>query len=105
MNNKEVSNPKTEVPTGMELNDKDYIGCLLSNLKCMEKNYTVSLTEASNEILYQQYFETFQRISNMQREVYEFMFRNGWYKLEKAEQTKITEKYNTLNQEYTELSE
>ena len=104
MNNKEVSNPKTEVPTGMELNDKDYIGCLLSNLKCMEKNYTVSLTEASNEILYQQYFETFQRISNMQREVYEFMFRNGWYKLEKAEENKINKKLDMLNQEKADLN-
>lgn len=104
MNNNEVSNPKTEVPTGMELNDKDYIGCLLSNLKCMEKNYTVSLTEASNEILYQQYFETFQRISNMQREVYEFMFRNGWYKLEKAEENKINKKLDMLNQEKADLN-
>ncbi len=105
MNNNQISNPKTEVSKGIELNEKDYINCLLTTLKKMAKNYTISLTEVSNEHLYKKYAVTFQKISKLQRDTYEVMFRNGWYKLEKAEQTKITEKYNTLNQEYTELSE
>ena len=33
------------------------------------------------------------------------MFRNGWYELEKAETTKINEKYNMLNTEFTDLNE
>jgi len=36
-----VANEKVEVPTGIELNDKDYCTCLLSTLKDMEKNYCV----------------------------------------------------------------
>ncbi len=39
MNNQQISNPKTEVPTGIELNDKDYITSLLTCLKDIEKNY------------------------------------------------------------------
>ena len=50
--NNSISNPKIEVPSGMNLNDKDYISNLLSDLKCMEKNFAVVLTEASNEELY-----------------------------------------------------
>ena len=52
MDNNKISNPKTEVPTGRTLNDKDYLNCLLTTLKEMGKNYATVLTEASNENLY-----------------------------------------------------
>ncbi|MBQ8193005.1 MAG: spore coat protein [Bacilli bacterium] len=103
MNNK-ISNPKVEVPTGIELNDKDYLSHVLASLKAMEKNYVVALTEASNESLFGKYEEMFNSIKALQREVYELMFRKGWYELEKAEENKITQKYNTLNQEYIDLN-
>ena len=38
MNNNEIKNPKTKVPTGITLNDKDYISSLLSTLKMLVKN-------------------------------------------------------------------
>ena len=104
MNNK-ICNPKTEVPSGTNLNDKDYLNSVLSSLKDMEKNYTVVLTEASCEYLFNEYESMFNEIKSLQREVFELAFKNGWYVLEKAEDTKITEKYNTLNQEFTDLSE
>ncbi len=104
MNNNKICNPNTEVPKGIELNDKDYITAVLTCLKEMAKNYTVALTEASNETLYQKYFNVFTDISNLQREVYEVMFRKGWYQLEKAEEQKITEKSQKLSQEYNDLN-
>lgn len=104
MNNNKICNPKTEVPTGTKLNDKDYLNSVLSMLKEMEKNYTIALTEASNEILFSKYENMFNDIKNLERDVYELAFRKGWYTLEKAENTKITEKYNNLNQEFTDLS-
>ena len=33
MNNNKISNPKTEVPSGIEMNEKDYLTCLLGILK------------------------------------------------------------------------
>lgn len=104
MNNNKVCNPKKEVPTGMELNDKDYINCLLSSLKEMLKNYTVALTEASNENLYNSYKEMFDNCASLQRDVFELMFRKGWYCLEKADTQKISDKCQTLNQEISDLS-
>lgn len=104
MNNNKISNPKTEVPTGTKQNDKDYLNSALSLLKDMEKNYALVLTEASNENLFGKYENMFNDIKNLQREVYELAFRKGWYSLEKAEDTKITEKFNTLNQEFNDLS-
>ena len=105
MNNQnKISNPKMEVAKGMKLNDKDYITCLLLTLKCMEKNYVIALTEASNESLYQKYYQSFEKLSNFQRKVYEVMFQKGWYSLEKAPNNKISEKVTMLNQELTDLN-
>ena len=103
MNNNKICNPKVEVPKGINLNDKDYLTILLTCLKDMEKNYVIALTEASNENLYSIYVEIFNSLSSLQREVYEMMFRNGWYQLEKAEDDKVSQKYQTLNQEYNEI--
>lgn len=105
MNNNKISNPKTEVPKGTSLNDKDYANELLSCLKEMAKNFTIVKTEASNETLYSEYKEICEKIFSLQRNLYELMFRNGWYELEKAETTKINEKYNMLNTEFTDLNE
>ena len=70
----------------------------------MVKNYSTVLTEASNENLYNNYKEMFDRYIKMQREVYELMFRNGWYSLEKVEMQKINSKIQMLGQEITDLS-
>lgn len=104
MNNNQIKNPKTEVPTGIALNDKDYLDSLLSCLKEMVKNYATALTEASNESLYQQYKTMFENYSDLQREVFELMFRKGWYVLEKAEVQKIDTKYQTLSKELSDLN-
>lgn len=104
MNNNQISNPKTEIPKGTKLNDKDYMNSLLSSLKEIVKNYSVALTEASNENLYNEYKTMFDEYSKLQREVYEIMFRKGWYSLEKAEQQKLDTKYQTLNQELIDLN-
>ncbi len=104
MNNNQISNPKVEVPTGMVLNDKDYLDSLLSTLKQFVKNYAVILTEVSNETLYSVYKEMFDAYSSLQREAYEIMFRKGWYVLEKCDANKISNKYQTLNQEFMDLN-
>lgn len=104
MNNQIISNPKVEVPTGMQLNDKDHLNDLLSSLKCLVKDYTVAMSEASNEMLYQQYKTMADQLSLLQRETYELMFRYGWYSLEKAEEMKITNKYQMLSQELQQLN-
>lgn len=104
MNNEnKICNTKVEVPTGIELNDKDYINCLLSSLKELSKNYVCAMVEASNESLYECYRGTFLALADLQRAVYEIMFKKGWYCLEKVEEQKINEKYNMLSKEYNDL--
>ncbi len=100
-----VCNVVTKVPNGIELNEKDYCTCLLSTLKEMIKNYSIAMTEASNEWLYDIYKNIFNEISDFQRELYIIMFRNGWYQLEPVSQTKLDEKYKMFDADYKGLSE
>ncbi len=103
--NNQISNPKVEVPTGISLNEKDYITCLITTLKEMSKGYVTAMTEASNESLYNVYKEILEKVCDLQREVYEIMFRKGWYIIEKSDTNKINTKYQTLSQEYADLGE
>lgn len=102
--NNQIQNTKTEVPSGIKLNDKDYLNLLLSSLKEMVKNYSSVLTEASNENLYNTYKTMFDKYVELQREVFELAYKKGWYVLETAETNKVSNKYQTLNQEYLNLN-
>lgn len=100
-----IGNNVVSVEKGIEMNEKDYCVCLLSILKDMEKNYTISMTEASNEWLYDIYMKTYINISNLQRRLYELMFKKGWYQLESVDKSKLDKKYSILNTEYKDLSD
>lgn len=100
-----VGNEVMEVPKGIELNEKDYCTCLLSTLKDMEKNYVIAMTEASNDWLFEQYKAIFLEISNLQRELYNLMFKKGWYQLEVVDSKKLNEKYSMLDNDYKSLSD
>lgn len=102
--NNQIANQKTEVSKGISLNEKDYLTCLNATLKEMSKNYALVMSEASNEDLYTIYHDLFEKISQLQREVYELMFKKGWYILEKCDINKIQTKYQTLEQEYSDLN-
>lgn len=101
--NNQISNPKVEVPTGIACNDKDYLNSLLSCLKEMSKNYVMAMTEASNESLFEKHKQVFLTLISLQREVYELMFRKGWYILEKSDTQKINQKLQMLSKEYQDL--
>lgn len=102
MNNK-ISNQQKQVPETKQMNDKDYISTMLETEKAMVKDYAVVLTEASNEELYNDYHDMFDDVSDMQREIYNMMFKKGWYSIETAQDTKIDEKLNMLEQELPQL--
>lgn len=102
--NNEINNKKVSIPTGIELNDKDYLTTLLTFLKDMEKNLTVALTEASNENLYKEFKTMFEEYATFQRKSYELMYKFGWYKLEKANKTKVNTMLTNLETEITDLN-
>lgn len=94
MDNNKVSNPKTEVDENLTMNEKDFLTDMLETEKNMRVNISVALNEASNEELYNEIYTTYEDVGDMQRKLYELMFRKGWYCLEKADTNKITTAYN-----------
>ncbi len=104
MANKKIANPKKEVPSGILLNDQDYMTILLSNLKCLTKNMAISLTECSNSNLYKEYKAMFDNIIKHQRAAYELMFKFGWYTLEQAEGKKIETLESDLKKDLNSLN-
>ncbi len=103
MKNKEIKNPKMEVPNGMEMNDRDYLNSILELEKNMSNNYSIALNEASNDYLYEDYFTLLEDTKDAAREAYNLMFQFGWYTLEEAEETKVEEKITCLEQKLNDL--
>ena len=99
-----IENTKMEVPSGIPMNDEDMLNALLEIEKNMSVNLTIALNEASNESLYERLFDSFETIKDLQRDLYEIAFRYGWYSLEQAEDNKISQEYQTLNQKFQNLN-
>lgn len=104
MKNK-IKNPKVEVASTQEMNDKDYLSVVLELEKNMSNNYSIAIDEASNDVLYNEYFDLFEDTKDMARELYDVMFQKGWYELEEAEHQEINEMINTFTSEMKELPE
>lgn len=102
MNNK-LQNPKIEIDSSIEMNDENYLNDILETEKNMSVNFTYALNEASNETLFNEIYEMFKQIKEVQRNLFELSFRKGFYALEKAETNKINEEYNNLLNKFNEI--
>ena len=95
-----IQNPQTQVPKTPRMNDRDFATDLLSMEKYMTASYNNALNEASHQGLYQDLLSIFNETQNEQREIFNLMFRKGWYKLEEADQQKMQQSYQN-HQEYS----
>ncbi len=102
MNNK-LQNQKIELDSSINMNDENYLNDILETEKNMSVNFTYALNEASNENLFNELYEMFKQIKEAQRNLFELSFRKGFYSLEKAENNKINEEYNTLLNKFNEI--
>jgi spore coat protein CotF len=75
------------------MNDRDFANDLLSTEKYMTNAYSVAMNEASHQSLYQDMLTVFNETQNQQRELYNLMFKKGWYKVEAADQQKLQQSY------------
>lgn len=105
MNNNKVENPKQPVEETPQLNDWDYLNDILQSEKNMVKNLSVALTEASCDYMTNIIYDLFDEVLGMQKEAFDLMFKKGWYSLESAEETKINQKYQELQQKMPQLSD
>lgn len=93
-----IENKKIELDNSINMNDEDRLTTILNIEKNMSVNMTIALNEASNEYLYNQLWDHFETIKDLQRDIFEILFQYGWYSLETAEETKINDKLSELNQ-------
>jgi spore coat protein CotF len=92
-NPSKIQNPKTSTPETPRMNDRNLANDLLAMEKYMTASYNTALNEASHSSLYQDLLSIYTETHNEQRELYDLMFRNGWYKLEAADQQKVQQAY------------
>jgi spore coat protein CotF len=92
-NQNTIQNPETQVNSTPQMNDRDFANDLLSTEKYMTNAYSVALNEASHQSLYQDMLTVFNETQNQQRELYNLMFKKGWYKVEAADQQKLQQSY------------
>lgn len=103
MNQNKVQNEKVEVPTGVDMNDENYLNDILISLKSLVSNYSCVLNEASNMNYYNVVKQLFDETSMIQRNFFDGLFQRGWYCLEKAEGTKIGEAVSKLQPKLNEM--
>ena len=103
--NRKIENPKVEVKEGMEMNDRDYLNNILILEKSLSNQYSLSLDEASNDYLYEDFFELLEDSKDASREIYNFIFEKGWYAIEKESENKIQTKIIEFQEKLDYLEE
>lgn len=91
--------------TGINMTDKDYLTSILELEKNISNNYSIAMNEASNEDLYEDFFDMFTNIKDMARDIYNIMDNYGWYKLEYVKDNEIIKKINCFNEKLDNLDE
>lgn len=102
MNNNTVANQEQTTPKNKEMNDIDYLNDMLATEKRLITNYAIASIEASNDFLYEEINNIYHETHNLQRQLFNLLFKKGWYKLEKADQHKIN---LVLNEQETKTNE
>lgn len=78
-----IKNPETPVPKTPQMNDRDFLNDALTTEKYISSSYSTALKEASHESLYRTIASVSQETDDCHRNLYNLMFKNGWYGLEK----------------------
>ena len=77
--------------------DKSIATNLLIDLKHLKALFNTFSQETSNESLYSEIDSLYEEISTMQRNLYDLMKKQGWYKMQAEEKTKISKAYTKLS--------
>ncbi|UOE93699.1 spore coat protein [Alkalihalobacillus sp. LMS39] len=92
-----IQNPKTQVQESPQMSDRDFINDILSTEKYITTAYSTALNEASHESLYQTINTAFNEAQNCQRELFNTMFKKGWYSFDATPQQTIDQSYQQFS--------
>jgi spore coat protein CotF len=96
----EIAIPKSATETvakGPEFNDRDRINDILAMEKYLTQAYNTGLNEMQNPRLHETIQGVLSDTHNMQNQVFDQMWKKGWYKIEAAEPQKVSQAYEQFN--------
>ena len=94
-----MSSYKTE----MTLNEKDSLQDMLNAEKTLVKLYAMAITEGASKGFREQIKENFAQATDSQFNVFSLMTRNGYYQVESAPETTLSEQRNKFDKIKGEL--
>ncbi|MFB6467837.1 spore coat protein [Cytobacillus sp. Hz8] len=106
MQSNQIANPQTgQLPQvkNQQMNDRDFLNDGLSTCKYITDSLNIAVREASHQQLYTEVLQILQETHNSTRELFNLMFKEGWYKLEAADQQKIDQAYQQFSNYSTQF--
>ncbi|SFP50169.1 spore coat protein [Salibacterium halotolerans] len=92
-----IQNPQTQIPKTPEMNDRDFLNDMLSTEKYMTSSYGYAMNEASHEDLYDDIAMISSETQNLQRSLFNMMFKKGWYSFDAAQTNALSQSYQQFN--------
>ncbi|GGC81747.1 hypothetical protein GCM10007216_10370 [Thalassobacillus devorans] len=92
-----IQNPETSVPKTPQMNERDFVNDQLTTEKYMTDAYNIAMNEASNQNLYNDLAAIFKETQDCQRDMFNLMFKKGWYTMEQADQQKLQQSYQQFS--------
>ncbi|GBF32325.1 spore coat F-containing protein [Desulfocucumis palustris] len=92
MQQNQIKNPQSPLLSktkGPEMNDRDMVNETLAGLKYITDNFNVFAREASHQALHNDVMGVLVESHGQTREVFNLMFRKGWYTLEPENSQKL----------------
>ncbi|HEY3364363.1 MAG TPA: spore coat protein [Symbiobacteriaceae bacterium] len=96
-------------PTGLpqvkdgNVNDRDRMQDLLATEKYLSTAYNTALLEASHDCLSHVWQQNQDTCQKLQRQVFDTMFKKGWYKLPVADAQSVSHAYGQFDQYKVQL--
>lgn len=81
------------------MSEKDILSDLLSSEKSLTINMGYALNEASSKVIYQFYLDMFLEINKTCKEIFNLMYKNGYYQLSNVEKTKLKQCIKKVKQD------
>lgn len=88
-----IQNPETQVPKTPQMSERDFLNDMLSTEKYMSDSYSITLNEASHEQLYSTLENVFLETQRCQRDLFNLMFKKGWYSFDAENAQTLTQSY------------
>ncbi|MFV8826559.1 spore coat protein [Alkalihalobacterium sp. APHAB7] len=92
-----IENPETQVPKTPQMSDRDFINDVLATEKYMTASYSYAMNEASHEQLYKDINAICNETQDCQRELFNVMFKKGWYSFDAASQQQLDQAYQQFS--------